>query len=407
MPSYVILRQSHTPPSFFEAARKSLRHGQLLDGRNEKIAECEAMSQGDFGNNAFERAAKFLTDTLERDHEVVALVDEVDATRLNPMANHGWSSLVAMLILAFPEVRWVFQVIHGLPSRKDSEAAEGETDNQRKEREELIKQRDDERKMWQAVHDSCGVHTLLAPRGTSLFDGYGLRQRVRGWMQAEHDSGQARGSAVDRNFQPIPCRPKLAVVLDDESDYSHFLAFMAYARGFRVHAISSWSEASALLGEDGALFKDGGQGKPPEVSKHFLLSIEDWYLNFPDQSTRGMSDLAQRQEHLPGLSLTTPRHRRFVTVGHEQSSDGTRERNRYLADLRLMEKAQCGRVVRKAEQVVFLDCGMRSRTSTVGGIPGGWHRDTTGHHGSIRWIPPRITTATARPENWSGSPSTF
>lgn len=355
MPSYVVLRQSHTDPSTFDPAKGLLRQGQMVDERGgEEIPEFEALSLGAFGTATFERAAKFLADALEQDREVIALVDEVDATRLNPLANYGWSSLIAMLILAFPEVRWVFQVVHGKPPHKNPEAEKDETEEQRKERKRLIKTLDDRRDMWQAVHHSSGAQTLLDPRGTALFDGYGMRQRVRAWMRIEHDGGDSLGSREDRDFQSMPCRPNLAVVLDDECDYSWFLALTAYGRGFRVHAISSWAEARALLGEEGALLKDSVPKDSPKVVDNFLLSIEDWYLNFPDQgSEHGISDLNRRSEVLPGLRTIPPPRRRFVTVGHERNRPKARMRNHYLANLRTMERAATGVKVRKAKQRVL------------------------------------------------------
>src|SRR5205807_1948214 len=113
--------------------------------------------------------------------------------------------------------------------------------------------------------------------------------------------------------------------LDDETDYSAFEALMAYSRGFRVHAIGSWTEAERLLGRRGVYTPPqasaGSEGvpstaAPTEPGPEFLLSLEDWYLNLADQEVHHLSDLKYRDEVLPALKDAPELRRRFITVGH-------------------------------------------------------------------------------------------
>jgi hypothetical protein len=79
---------------------------------------------------------------------------------MNPLLANGWSTLVAMLVLAFPEVRWHVLVLSGRPC----------DDQPRDHPSELLR--------WETFQALHGVAALFDPRGTPLFDGYGLRQHV-------------------------------------------------------------------------------------------------------------------------------------------------------------------------------------------------------------------------------------
>lgn len=117
MPRYIILRQSHTARDSFDTVKEVLRQAHLWEKKGDgRIPEWEALPQGAKGGENFNRAAAFVAKQLNEDRDVVGLVDEVDPCMMNPLLSKGWSTLIAMLVMAFPEVRWHFLVVTGRPS---------------------------------------------------------------------------------------------------------------------------------------------------------------------------------------------------------------------------------------------------------------------------------------------------
>ena len=265
MPRFLIIRQSHTPPESFGAVKEVLRQAHLWERKGDGIIpEWEALPQGVSGGENFDRAAAFISSHLGKERDVVALVDEVDPTLMNPLMSKGWSTLVAMLVLAFPEVRWHFLVVTGRPVVTDDKRPAD----------------------WDRFLLLHGAGAITEARGTSLFDGYCLRQHIREVMR--RDAPSKRASQRDDG---VPRRDELAVVLDDESGFSQFCCLMAYRNGFRAHAIGSWSEAERLL------------GKKPPLESPIALSVEDWYIGFPDASPGHLSDMNERDDLWAANSL--------------------------------------------------------------------------------------------------------
>ena len=315
MPRYLILRQSHTPRESFDAVNEVLRQAHLWEQKGDgEIAELEILPQEASGGENFDRAAAFVSALLKEDGEVNALVDEVDPTLMNPLMSRGWSTLIAMLVMTFPDVRWHFLVVTGRPD----------------------KTAESERKSWDDFSHLHGVASLTEPRGTALFDGCGLRQHIRTVMKQNRELAKK----PENNERAVPTRPELAVVLDDETGFSRFCGLMAYRNGFRVHAIASWREAECLLG------KDSGESK-------IAFSIEDWYLGFPYGVPGHLSDMEERERLLPALGSNPPPIRRFVTVGHERQKENVTKRQEYLHELRINERLENGRPVTKSRQVVY------------------------------------------------------
>ena len=316
MPRYLILRQSHTSPESFGAVKEVLRQAHLWEDKGDgEIPEWEAFPQGAIGNENFDRAAAFVSARLKKDGEVIALVDEVDPSLMNPLMSKGWSTLIAMLVMAFPEVRWHFLVVMGRPGAKEN----------------------DEQAAWDRFFRLHGAGALTDARGTALFDGYGLRDHIHEVMRRDGPSSMRPSQRDDG----VPRRKELAAVLDDESGFSQFCGLMAYRNGFRAHAVASWSEAERLL------------GKEPPLKFPIVLSIEDWYLGFPDASPGRLSDFSERQGLLKALGANPPPIRRFVTVGHDRQKETAAKRRDYLRGLRLNERLETGRPVTSTCQVVY------------------------------------------------------
>ena len=316
MPRYLILRQSHTLPDSFEAVKEVLRQTHLWEEKGDgEIPEWEALPLGTAGGANFDRAAAFVAPHLGKERDVAAIVDEVDPAQMNPLMSKGWSTVIAMLVMAFPEVRWHFLVVTGRPGSED----------------------EDGQGAWERFFRCHGAGAITEARGTALFDGYGLREHIRKVMGNDAE----RAKLPNQRDDGIPRREELAAVLDDESGFSQFCGFMAYRNGFRAHAIASWSEAERLL------------GKKPLPESPIALTIEDWYLGFPDASPGHLSDFRERQRHLEALGANPPPIRRFVTVGHDRQKENATKRRDYLCGLRLNERLETGRPVTRTCQVIY------------------------------------------------------
>src|ERR1022692_1195283 len=60
----------------------------------------------------FQELSAALQKSLDRG-SLTVLVSHVRPHCLNPLVSSGWESVLAMLILAFPDVRWMFGTVHG------------------------------------------------------------------------------------------------------------------------------------------------------------------------------------------------------------------------------------------------------------------------------------------------------
>jgi hypothetical protein len=343
MIAYAALRRSNTPKSVFERAVDILSlegHIASLD-----LPEWASPREPEDYRNAFGMASAFLHHQVNVVRRLIVLVDEVDLATFSPTRSSTWSGLLAMLVLAFPEVRWIFMAMRD--SNVGTPDALTDTD-------------------WKWFWRNHGPATVIEARGTPLFDGHGLRGWVRERIQREWDRDlNVRGTNPASDRQVVPIRSKVAVVLDDEPEFREFEALMAYTRGFRAHSIETWAEATKLLGYDGSLLKAQRDEvvSPPLVSgrvapdsrDRFLLSIEDLYVRFPDQLSEGMSDLEKREHALPALSRDSPLCRRFVSVGHEAAGnpEDYARRRQYLRKRRDWESSAVRVRPRPGEQLVY------------------------------------------------------
>nr|VFJ50454.1 MAG: hypothetical protein BECKFM1743A_GA0114220_100841 [Candidatus Kentron sp. FM]VFJ51153.1 MAG: hypothetical protein BECKFM1743C_GA0114222_100941 [Candidatus Kentron sp. FM]VFK08841.1 MAG: hypothetical protein BECKFM1743B_GA0114221_100831 [Candidatus Kentron sp. FM] len=228
--------------------------------------------------------------------EVTVLVSGLHPMQLNPLLKSR-ESLLAMLILAFPEARWFFGSIRGYGESEEDAGTNALLDDFRLEH---------------------GLFNLFQPHQTVLFDGVGLRDWVRKCAKKD--------SETEKDAHYIPRREQLAVAMDEETDYAHLHAYTAYRFGFRALAISNRAAADAVLGSDAKL--NAMWGTPDVV-------LEDLFLNFPDGGD-GLSNLQEnRKEAFPVLdeevSPQKNRHRILVTSGQRLTGDTDKNaRNRHL-----------------------------------------------------------------------------
>nr|VFK10101.1 MAG: hypothetical protein BECKLPF1236A_GA0070988_100327 [Candidatus Kentron sp. LPFa]VFK26092.1 MAG: hypothetical protein BECKLPF1236C_GA0070990_100306 [Candidatus Kentron sp. LPFa] len=200
-----------------------------------------------------------------KEDEVTILVSQVEPMALNPLLKTR-DSLLAMLILAFPEARWFVGTIRGYgKSDGDDKRLDG----------------------FRARHD---LSNLFQPQQTPLFDGAGLRDWVR---ERAKDAKGTDGTKKDTRY--LPRREQLAIAMDEETDYANLHAYTAYRFGFRALAISGREAADAVLGRNP--FPQWGT---PD------LVLEDLFLNFPSGG-HGLSDLERvRGKEFPVLEQVSP-----------------------------------------------------------------------------------------------------
>jgi hypothetical protein len=225
---------------------------------------------------------------------------------LNPLSTVGgsWAAVVAMLVLAFPEIQWVFNTPYEPPPHFLLREAHFLRESELGGRKHYMP--------FQTLHDKGFV---------PLFDPTQLRNNIRQKIKFSDEEG--------RWIAPyVPARPRAAASIDEEEAYAYFNAYVAYRFGFRSHVVTSYAMMAVLLADD-------NQAESPPPGADISLAFEDVYLSFPDQ--RPGSNLRARDDKREFRKLRGVPQRIFVTVGHHRTRAGraTSEANsRYLREAR-------------------------------------------------------------------------
>jgi hypothetical protein len=202
------------------------------------------------------------------------------------------TTLISLLILAFPEVHWAL-------SQADS-----------KTWKDLITDRhawgDETSLDTPAEFNRAGISPLFDPTGLRN----ALRQRV----------------LENCNTSPRPLRRKLAISIDEEVDYTYFNAYAAYRTGRKAWTAVSFRALREFDSADSPL-PAGGLGGSLDV-------MQDLYLNFADRpavwpascDVSAIPSEEQRFSNLRFLDLLCGRlkastSRFLVTVGHQRGAD--------------------------------------------------------------------------------------
>lgn len=261
----------------------------------------------------------------------VAVIDLDDGRlaeleKLNPISSKCgvWAAVVAMLVLAFPEIHWVFFTSY-LPVK---------------------------RFLFEEAHIYGGLNSFgkileLRRQGfTTLFDATGLRHSIcRQIAKSINEKTKKQVAAY------VPLRPDVAAAIDDEKDYAYLNAYVSYRFGYRSHVLSSYALTKRVLrAED-----NRRPPSPPQLEPQISLVFEDLYINFPDKKPEldvNFSNLRLRDNYLNRLPSVA--HRIFITTGHVKSE---KERHNWLLNRdyvrhRVEEGTFC-RILRKPGSGIF------------------------------------------------------
>lgn len=220
--------------------------------------------------------------------DTTILVDSIHPNDLHVVSTScNWGNLVAMLILTFPEVRWLFGVIHHpeITLFKDHNLTK--------------------------IFSGAFRDPLLDPTG------------LRNWVREKTNEAIVNHLKEDL-ILPFRHSNRLAAAIDDEHYFAYFNAYTAYRFGCRADVITSWQ-----IMEDLFIPKNPGY-----MTYHpYWLLLEDMSLNFPDRpADMHLSNLKDRAEQCKLLGYADKTadqstHRILVT-GQSRPGDHTLAENR-------------------------------------------------------------------------------
>jgi len=170
-------------------------------------------------DHLFARIQAWVNEVKPGPGEGLVLVDHVRWHDLNPLGG-GWSGAIAMLVLTYPELRWIFGVISGQDEKDET------------------KEKADVKQIW---HQLSG---LFLPDHDPIFDLSGLRWHIR-YLASKTPTQQGKVIAPY-----IPMRNRLSAALDDEPAYAYFHAYTAYRYGYRSVPVVRDDLAQYLFGEE-------------------------------------------------------------------------------------------------------------------------------------------------------------
>lgn len=235
-------------------------------------------------------------------------LDPLDS--LNPPA-----ALVAMLVLAFPEIHWVFVGAEGVENDSENGAH-----------------------VFHTSDDLDSIIKLHQRDFSTLFDGTGLRDSIRQRIKQNKEAA------------PIRTRPKIALAVDDEKAYAFFNAYTAYRFGLRSHAVCSHELLQHLAGESS-----------PRQEDDVEVVFEDVYLKFPDRDpldAESLSSLEVRDRKFPRLKAA--KYRVFVTRGNTRLEGRKRAKENRAHCAKLRKQGHWNRTLYKPYAGIF-DLWKRSR----------------------------------------------
>jgi len=325
MTQYLILAQSNVTASSLEVWRKVLAWKE--EAAQESCPQAIILNRQAY---TAEGGTFGYTDTVERIkrlakgeaatfplNNVVVLVDSICPTEMSVVAETtSWHNLVAMLILTFPEIKWVFGAVVG------ELTLDVASDN---------KTPPDGHIFYKTCRFPLREHSLVslttAPRRDPIFDPTGLREWIRCCTNNKLTQLFKAQSQEESFF--LARRNYRAAAIDEEIDYALMHAHAAYRYGFRADVVTSW----ALMEE---IFQEGDW---PGKRRHgYELLLEDMRLVFPDRPFNvHLSNL--ESERAVVCPLLANRHdkslwRFLITTGQDSRNDDLIKANEKYLDIK-------------------------------------------------------------------------
>ncbi|MFM8442782.1 MAG: hypothetical protein ACKN9W_05480, partial [Methylococcus sp.] len=316
MARYLILAQSKVTACALGAWLELLGEAGLKPDDSRRIVwNREAYSGGgESGVLAYEALAKRIECAARGNddkiplNEVVVLVDAVRPSGLSAIAEgSNWDNLVAMLILSFPEIHWVFGVISGENNPRNYKA--------------------DKTSPVATFPNNYLSILLFYPRRDPLFDSLGLREWVKVITVADLNKNSLNYNEKKESIKHnLPYRLLSAAAIDEEKCFAYFHGYTAFRYGYRASAITSWSLMSKLFSPS---------DNTDNTTHGFDLLLEDMSLNFPDKpiATHLLNLETERAVKCSKLDSTkgeieNSSHRILITTGQNLGKPGTLNANR-------------------------------------------------------------------------------
>ncbi len=303
MKRFIVLAQSEVTARACEAWLDLA--GIEIEPQN-RIVHTTRFGRGDAGVGDY----KSLVDQIEcaiadngcgQTPDTTILVDSIHPDYFNVVEESGaWENLVAMLLLTFPEVRWLFGLNY--PTRSP-----------------LFKDHHQLSELFSGIFRE----TLLDPTG------------LREWVRIKTNEAMETNNCDDLKL-PLRSDNRIAAAIDDESYFAYFNAYTAYRFGCRAEVITSWQEMKRIFGQD------NNDDNPPIATKQHLywLLLEDMSLNFPDRSAnKHLLNLERDENNKQGRAYHCPRlnslnstieksNYRILVTGQTRPGDHTLTENR-------------------------------------------------------------------------------
>ena len=284
MTTYLILAQSTVTAAALESivrAQNEVSQPQVLWNRDwngrHQVDMYELLVR------EIERVASSDSDAADC-RNLVMLVDSVQHKKLSAIGDGlgNWHSLIAMLILTFPEVHWMFGVVLD----------------------------DFPEKHIGADHRLGKLFDV--PRREYLLDPSGLRNLVR---KITNNKLKETPDSYE-----LPLRNNRSAAIDDEKAYAYLHAYTAYRFGYKGEVVTSSRLMHACFGET---------GQQDDTPHNYQILFEDMSLSFADRETsEHVISLKDRGEKFPKLDSAKPNvensnYRWLVTTGQTAQGEET------------------------------------------------------------------------------------
>jgi|JI91814BRNA_FD_contig_123_21365_length_13601_multi_4_in_0_out_0_10 hypothetical protein len=312
MKRYLVLAQSALTARALRSWLELLCEETRAPGFVHTIVSDRPIRTAQAGIEAYERLMQGIEKAARGDDgavgrgEVVVLIDQVQPHELDATSNLGWDQLIAMLILSFPDLYWVFGCCAGADADTLSVPVHGAGTL-----------------AWKDIGPHHQLSSLLQSAiRDPLFDSTGLRN----WVRAVTNEGLRRAG----DDLKLAIRQPLAAAIDEERRYAYLHAYAAYRFGCRADVITRWSA-----------MKDRFSGEGPH---DYWLLFEDMSLNFVDRSesvhllrlgahTEPDGIRSGREHYCPKLrsidaTVEPSQHRLLITTGQSREGPEVMEANR-------------------------------------------------------------------------------